>query len=614
MPITLTSRFTPLTYDEITRPLIEQTQAQEALENAYMEASDQASQIMAQANEQTDPIAYTRLKNYSEALQQQADSLIRQGLNSNSRQSLLNLRRRYNQDIIPIQNAAVRRQALVEEQRQMQTSHPDMLFERNADTISLDDLVRNPQMNYGRTVLGSDLTNRVGNAVAAAAHGIQSIKMGQNLDKYTQTIIQQAGFTPEQIANAIANKVSDNDILVAIRNGVLASSGVLDWKNEAAIKRATDYANEGFYRGLGETKIGTQRDFEAEENYKYNQQVRLMKEKARIEREEAERKAKENTASGWVDNPQAILAANGDQGKYNTLVQTLINPNGFGKAEYFGQNGQANPLKIYEEYTKLYNQMKKDWAKKREAAVKQGEANDEISLPGINTLSKKEAEEMYSQKNFEKSFEGTWEALKEANGFTGVTNIISEEEYNLLKNLGYDAESADIFNAGDILNKVNALSTQYTVSSTNLSKYGNNINKDFALGLDATKRNDSVKEDIKIYDPATGKTDEISRENKHLKNIEGKQIVNIQYSQLHPDKLIVTFADDDKGTNSTYYAVNPKLFGTTAAEIVNQANTVMSKYDARGKAQIQAQVTRMIAQYLDTKNKVSTETTSKPNF
>ena len=606
MPVVINSRFTPLTYDEITRPLIEQTQAQEALENAYIEAQDQAAQLMSLANEQTDHNSYTQLKNYSEALQQQADSLMRQGLNRNSRQSLINMRRRYAQDIIPIQNAAARRQALVEEQRQMQASHPDMLFERNANTISLDDLVRNPQMNYGRTVLGSDITNRVGTAVAAAARGIQSIKMGQNLDKYTQTIIQQAGFTPEQIANAIANKVSDNNILVAIRNGVLASSGVLDWSNQAAIKRATDYANEGFYRGFGETKIGTQRDFEAEENYKYNQQIRLMEEKARIEQEEAERKAKETAASGWVDNPQAILLANGNQGKYNTLVQTLINTNGFGKAEYFGQNGQANPMEVYETYTDARKNMKATWDKKRAAAEQTARAaQDPMRLAEI----RKE----YSNEAFENEFNNWWELYTQQR-FGGLDKVITEEEYDLLKNLGYDAESADIFNAGDMLNKVNALSTQYTVSSTNLSKYGDNINKDFALGLDATKRNDSVKEDIKIYDPTTGKTDEISREGKHLQNIEGKQIVNIQYSQLHPDKLIVTFADDEKGTKPTYYAINPKLFGTTAAEIVNQANAAMSKYDAHGKAQIQAQVTRMLAQYLDTKNKVSTETTSKPNF
>ena len=264
MPITLTSRFTPLTYDEITRPLIEQTQAQEALENAYMEASDQASQIMAQANEQTDPIAYARLKNYSEALQQQADSLIRQGLNSNSRQSLLNLRRRYNQDIIPIQAAVNRRNELMQERHQLRLTHPDILQER--DVISVDDLLRNPNMDLVATLYGSDLSKRAAAITSAISKGRQSIALGQNLDKYTQTVLNQSGLTAEEIQAALAG--DDTPVSKALHS-LYASTGVDNWANETAKQSVWNYISEGAMQGVGEFRIGTQADYDARRRAEY---------------------------------------------------------------------------------------------------------------------------------------------------------------------------------------------------------------------------------------------------------------------------------------------------------------------------------------------------------
>ena len=255
MPVVINSRFTPLTYDEITRPLIEQTQAQEALENAYMETSDQASQIMAQANEQTDPIAYARLKNYSEALQQQAESLMRQGLNRNSHQSLINMRRRYNQDIVPVQNAVTRRNELMEERRKLRLTHPDMLQER--DVISLDDLIRNPQMDLGSTLYGSDISKRAANLTSAIGKGRQSVALGQNLDKYTQTILSQSGLSTEEIQAALAG---DDSVLDKALSNLYSSTGVDSWSNQAAKDAVRGYIQEGAMQGAGSVSTSTQMD------------------------------------------------------------------------------------------------------------------------------------------------------------------------------------------------------------------------------------------------------------------------------------------------------------------------------------------------------------------
>ena len=54
------------------------------------------------ANEQTDPLAYAMYKQYSNDLAAQAESLAKQGLTPASRQGLIDMKRRYSSEIIPI--------------------------------------------------------------------------------------------------------------------------------------------------------------------------------------------------------------------------------------------------------------------------------------------------------------------------------------------------------------------------------------------------------------------------------------------------------------------------------------------------------------------------------
>lgn len=262
MPVVINSRFTPLTYDEITRPLIEQTQAQEALENAYMEASDQASQIMAQANEQTDPIAYARLKNYSEALQQQAESLMRQGLNRNSRQSLINMRRRYNQDIMPIKSAVERRNTLADEQRKLRVAHPDMLFERDMNTTSLDAFLQNPQLDFGRSYSGLQIQSDVERAIQAVTQGMGSVTVGGSLGNGVRELIKRIGADPEFVEEQIRQGVDANTIFGHIAQSALNKSGVGEWNNAAALNQAKNYALQGYYSGYGKVDRSIIEDYD----------------------------------------------------------------------------------------------------------------------------------------------------------------------------------------------------------------------------------------------------------------------------------------------------------------------------------------------------------------
>ena len=256
MPIRISSQFRPMTYDELSKPLIQATEAQMALEDQYSAMQTEAAKWQQLANEQTDHRAYSQLKAYSDDLSAQADALLKQGLSPSTRAAMLDMKRRYSKDVTPIEQAYNKREALINEQRKASLSNPSLLFERDASKISLDDFLLNPQLDYGKSYSGEEITKQVAQAVSSVAASMKSIAMGQPLDKYTNTIIQKSGFTPEQIQYAIQNGQAD-DILVQIRDRVLNSTGIPTWGDQATQKRALDYANQGLYAGIGQMNIGT---------------------------------------------------------------------------------------------------------------------------------------------------------------------------------------------------------------------------------------------------------------------------------------------------------------------------------------------------------------------
>ena len=253
MPVKITSKYTPLTYDEITRPLIQATEAQTAMENAYMDATDKASQAMAVANQQSDPIAYNRLKAYAEDLQAHADSLVRNGLQRTSRQGLLNLRRRYREEIAPIENAITRRRELADEQRKLQAANPYLRFERNMGTTSLDDFLTNAELDYGRSINLDDISKKAATITKALGQGRTDVRNGRQIDEYTKEVLTREGFTPEEIQAALANDENADYALKSALNNLYASTGTSSFGADvdAEVRDALDY---GAYLGAGEVK------------------------------------------------------------------------------------------------------------------------------------------------------------------------------------------------------------------------------------------------------------------------------------------------------------------------------------------------------------------------
>lgn len=251
------SKFDPFTYQELLHPVMTATQAHQQLEDAYGELSTKANIWENLANEQTDPKAYKMYKSYANDLANQADQLAREGLNPSSRQKMLNMKARYASDITPIEQAYARRKELADEQRKALAANPTMLYQRMANTMSLDEFLNNPQADYGQSYSGALLTQQVANAAANIAKEARDSEEGRRklrqILPYQYELIRQNGFSRDAVMKAIMSDPNADKILTGLVDNAITMSGVNNWGDDLTRQKALDYARQGLYSAIGQT-------------------------------------------------------------------------------------------------------------------------------------------------------------------------------------------------------------------------------------------------------------------------------------------------------------------------------------------------------------------------
>lgn len=266
------AKFRPFSYQEMLQPLQAYTQEYNTIQEGMGELGTKADVFDKMANEQTDPQAYAMYKQYSNDLAKQAESLAKQGLTPASRQGLIDMKRRYSSEIIPIEQAYKRRQELVDEQRKLQAQDSTLLFDRPASTLSLDELISNPALSP-QSYSGALLSKQVGTAAQNLAKEVrENPRKWRTIlgNQYYETIMQK-GFRPEEIMQAVQNNPEASPILQGIVEDAVGSSGIKNWNDENILNRAYDYARQGLWNAVGETQYQTL----SNKAYDYAMQERL---------------------------------------------------------------------------------------------------------------------------------------------------------------------------------------------------------------------------------------------------------------------------------------------------------------------------------------------------
>lgn len=257
----LDTKFKPFSYQEMLAPVAASTKAHQEIESAYGELDAQANAVGSLASEATDPITYARYKNYENSLRQEADLLAQQGLSPTSKRSLNRLKADYSEKIIPIQNAITRRRQLADEQRQAILKDPTLMFQRdfsvrNWDT-SLDRFINNPDYDYGASMSGALLTKQASDMASKLAGELTAYGRGKSLDAYTNTFLKKYGLSKEEVLDAIYNPNSESKALQAIRDEVMAASGLAGWDNTEIWNKGLQYANMGLWSAIGKGDVTT---------------------------------------------------------------------------------------------------------------------------------------------------------------------------------------------------------------------------------------------------------------------------------------------------------------------------------------------------------------------
>lgn len=325
----LDTKFKPFSYAEMLAPVAAATQAHQAIEEEYGNLATKANVWEKMANEQTDPYAYRMYKAYSDDLNARAEQLMRYGLNASSRKGMLDMRARYSKEIVPIEVAYKRREELAAEQRKAMAANPTLRYQRDASKMSLDDLIRNPSLDYGKSYSGALLTQQVAQMAASYAKTITEEGKLESLGlpfQYKNRI--RRGASPEDILAVINEAATDGhtgaiNFLKTVRDQAIAASGIADWADSNTMKEFTAFANQGLYSAIGQTEIKNYTD-----QYSMHDKLNARQAKRQAAAEAAARQAAGIQMAAFKDSKLYGLKGNSTKDWENYLKHKFLTKDG----------------------------------------------------------------------------------------------------------------------------------------------------------------------------------------------------------------------------------------------------------------------------------------------
>lgn len=267
MKIVLTNnaKFNPYTFDEMLKPLAMAADAYNTVQSGIEELRAKADLMKMYANEVPDSKVANMYNSYAKDLEKQASMLAKHGLTPASRQGLLNMKRRYSSEVVPIEAAVARREALTKEQREAILKDPSLMFDIDYSKTQLDYLLDNPNATYN-PISGNELTKRAAQMASNFAKVVQGNPKYQSIlgGQYFQQMTQM-GYTPAQIMQTILNDDNAPAELRQIAETVFNEAGLSKYSQDIQ-DRARGFINSGLYEGIGTAKYDVMNNREQKED------------------------------------------------------------------------------------------------------------------------------------------------------------------------------------------------------------------------------------------------------------------------------------------------------------------------------------------------------------
>lgn len=555
----INSQFKPLTYEEIVRPLQEQTAEQNAYEDAYSAIQAQAESLKQRAEKEPNSEWAKKYNDYMQSLNDAADKLIAQGLAPTSRMAVNNAKNNYSKYVVPVQDAIKQQYNLAE----IAAKQSPALRMEYQSMPSIDELIANPttqRLGYS----GSDIeASAQKDATAASAREVVNAFMKDPKNAGYMLQIKRMGFNNNTFRQMLAAAQNSNDpnlnILSQIFNQVRNQFGYMndDRLSDTQKMKLDNEVISGLYKGIAYQEDAQhsvdQYNLEAVKN-QYDMQKLAAQHLYNMEElqykypedEDGNPISRTRSGSGSSsgsssnnknDAPQYknMFNVSDDFDTYTALKKRILRGNGgmnwglFAKVRNNeGKMKSISPMMIYED---LYDYRQKATASAKNIDVKN---NPKASTPEIDAYEKRKQ---------------YWQSK-------GVTSFLTDNEYQQLSRLGFSNKStrADYYNIEKYLDR---LANTYVANSINL-KDNTGVSQQIAMSLREGERN-NVR--TLAYDVKNGKRGEpitnlaklglvkITDENGNadgansLATENGQLIKSIYYTVLEPNHILVTNSD-----------------------------------------------------------------------
>lgn len=270
MNIAVQNTFRPFSLEEKLKPFMLYKEDYEKADNDFTSLLSQARVWEDKAMRDKNPEAFAMYKRYMDDL-----TLASEGLGTTgkiNRRALQQMKARFASDIVPIETAAKKQEALAEEQRKMDLQNPTMLWQRRASDMSLDEWIKNPEADYGRGISGATLSAQVAAGAGALAKEFRNDpeRMRKLVGGDYYEYVKKRGFSSEAVLAAIMDNPDASPVLKGLVESVIDSSGVKDWNNASVLQQAYNYARQGLWSAVGQDEAQLVQNWRAQENLSHS--------------------------------------------------------------------------------------------------------------------------------------------------------------------------------------------------------------------------------------------------------------------------------------------------------------------------------------------------------
>ena len=218
--LTVGSKFNPLSFDEMAKPLMMYKQEADKIETAINDYTEKGDVIGSLINPQQDIQSANIYNKFRNEAQLATDNFYNNGLNPDIRKQLLNLRRSYADNMTKIQAAYTAREKERAMQNELKAKDPTMMFSRDANYESLDSYLMGEQPTY-KSVSG-DYLYKLGLQAGKSASTRQdlTIEARKALENTYWELKEKKGFTDSQALEWMSERnPMFKSIVSNIRNG-----------------------------------------------------------------------------------------------------------------------------------------------------------------------------------------------------------------------------------------------------------------------------------------------------------------------------------------------------------------------------------------------------------